>query len=504
MLQFFVRVWRRIYGYFCLVPQQPALLYCMKHIVLIVCIFFAAVGVGQPPDVFFSKFGGSEKEVGYSAIEIPYRKYAVIGTTTSFGVGGTDAYLILVDSMGKSQWQKTFGGPSTDVGKSIVYVDSDSGFVFVGYRSPQAGGYDVWAVRVDKDGNKIWEESYDFGEWEFGNECIRDGDGDIIICGSIDIGPYGEVDGLLMKVKMEDGSIIWSKMYGGSKEDELTRVSLDKNGHIIAGGNSSSYGDINSDFWFLKIDGSTGDSLMTTVMGNSNKAEWMYDFIIDNQDNFVLAGSYDTSALNVGKNVSYLYKVDSNFGFISDTIYDGKGNDEKFRAICTSKVVDYYILARSIYQTNGATDLQVMKLLYDYQFVDAKDHGDLKDDEGLHIISTSDNGVAISGYRSDDFTGQPDLYLLKLDLALTYAPIVSAVPSMESKSGSCYIYENRIFIRNPSLKSLKYTIFDVYGRSIAEGQAIDSVIILNPNLKTGIYVIIIDSEIPQRLKFQIN
>lgn len=57
-------------------------------------------------------------------------------------------------------WEKTFGGSGFDEGYCVQEA-SDGGYVIAGYTDYYgAGGYDVYLIRTDSDGNTLWEKTF--------------------------------------------------------------------------------------------------------------------------------------------------------------------------------------------------------------------------------------------------------------------------------------------------------------------------------------------------------
>jgi len=57
------------------------------------------------------------------------------------------------------EWYKAFGGTGGDRGQSVQQT-SDGGYVIGGITSSYgAGDYDVWVVRTDAEGNKLWDST---------------------------------------------------------------------------------------------------------------------------------------------------------------------------------------------------------------------------------------------------------------------------------------------------------------------------------------------------------
>lgn len=89
-------------------------------------------------------------------------------TEDNFGAG--DFWILKLDKTGKVEWQKTYGGSGDDRPKSVAYTDT--GYLVAGETtSPSSGnkkdnvkeGTDLWLMNLDKQGNELWQKSYNFG-----------------------------------------------------------------------------------------------------------------------------------------------------------------------------------------------------------------------------------------------------------------------------------------------------------------------------------------------------
>jgi hypothetical protein len=93
-------------------------------------------------------FGGVWCDYGRSVQQTDDGGYIVAGTTESFGAGNDDTYLIKTDASGNQQWSHTFGGSSNDFGYSVQQT-GDGGYIVAGYtESYGVGGSDVWLIRI--------------------------------------------------------------------------------------------------------------------------------------------------------------------------------------------------------------------------------------------------------------------------------------------------------------------------------------------------------------------
>jgi len=96
-------------------------------------------------------FGGSSNDLGYSVQQTSDGGYIIAGENKDYGVSYPDVYLIKTDASGNEEWSQTFGGSSTDVGKSVQQT-TDGGYILAGYASLYSpGDRDVWLIRLDAE-----------------------------------------------------------------------------------------------------------------------------------------------------------------------------------------------------------------------------------------------------------------------------------------------------------------------------------------------------------------
>jgi hypothetical protein len=128
-------------------------------------------------------FGGTDSDIAYSVQQTNDGGYILAGETDSFGAGLIDMFLVKTDSSGNEQWAKTFGGSGRDYCYSVQQTLS-GGYILAGYtRSYGAGDDDVWVVKTDSMGNKVWDETFGGTSSDVGYSIQQTTEGGYILTG---------------------------------------------------------------------------------------------------------------------------------------------------------------------------------------------------------------------------------------------------------------------------------------------------------------------------------
>ncbi|MEK6853048.1 MAG: hypothetical protein AABX59_04160, partial [Nanoarchaeota archaeon] len=198
-------------------------------------------------------FGGTTGyEIGYSVQQTSDGGYIISGATTSFGAINEDVYLIKTDSLGNKLWEKTFGGNGYDSGNSVQQT-SDGGYVIAGRTSSLgSGSYDFYLIKTDSQGNKQWEKVFGGSGSDSASSIKQISDGGYILAGWTSSFGMGSFDFYLIKTD-SSGNKLWEKTFGGINSDFSRSVGLTKDGGYIVAGTTSSFGSGGSDVYLIKV-----------------------------------------------------------------------------------------------------------------------------------------------------------------------------------------------------------------------------------------------------------
>jgi hypothetical protein len=203
-------------------------------------------------------FGGTFTDTSYGAIQVENNNYIIIGSSDSNDVdingnkGTYDFWILKLSEEGNLIWEKSFGGSQIDEARAIS-IASDGNYVIVGDTrsndidvSKNNGAADLWVIKISTEGNLIWEKSFGGSSFDVGRSINKTRDNGFIISGNSrsadgDISMnQGQNDAWVLKINA-NANLEWQKTIGGTDIDFAFDAVELNNGTIIAVGESSSH-----------------------------------------------------------------------------------------------------------------------------------------------------------------------------------------------------------------------------------------------------------------------
>jgi hypothetical protein len=307
-------------------------------------------------DTIWTKtFGGPGSETGVDVKQTTDNGYIVCGYSATGGPGGFDVWLLKTNSNGDTIWTNTYGGANNDFGNSVFQTDG-GGYVVIGStESYGAGGSDFWILQTDSAGDSLWSATYGGFYHEIAFEAQATSDGGFIIAGYKQLQGFSNSDVWLLKI-FNNGEIDWSQTYGGSYDELAYSVSETADAGYIASGYTRSYGSGADDLWLIKTD-IYGDTLWTKTFGLlSNEAG---NSVIETAEgDFVVCG-YTMSYSATGDMDLWMIKTDNSGYTLWSKNYGGTGAENGFAVI---EAFDGGLTACGLTSSYGAGDKDVWLL----------------------------------------------------------------------------------------------------------------------------------------------
>ncbi len=348
-------------------------------------------------------------------------------------------------------WNQCIGGTDDDDAFDIIKIDD--GYMVAGYtesndgdvNSGNHGAIDAWLLKLDLQGNILWERCYGGTSSDNFQRIFRDSEDNFLLTGmssstdgDISYNPYpGSSSTWIVKIDSL-GNIMWDRIVGGNATDQQWYAILTDDDGVLAYGRTASHdGDISVaygawDIWMIKL-------------SNEGEIEWDYtigtNFIDDgygvtqtSDGGYLCSGGCWVSEGTQGNlrcdayhdlAEAVLVKLDKDRNIEWQRCYGGSNHDV---IITVEELEDGYIF--SAYTDSGDGDLSyhygegdiwVVKTDFDGNIIWQKSYGGTKT-ESPHKLFLNENGdiVVFGTTDSNDIdvngnhSGNDDIWVIRL------------------------------------------------------------------------------------------
>lgn len=177
--------------------------------------------------IWENHFGNRYVDHAFDVVETDKGDFIVAGTkggfynptSTDFLNRDANIYIIKTNANGEELWEKTYGGTAHDWAKTIIKAPGGGYFVCGSTQSSGAGSFDIFLMKIDEEGNELWERTYGGEDFDYGESVGISTDNNLYIVGSsASYSGNFKPDFLLVKTNLE-GEQIWTKQFGGDGSD---------------------------------------------------------------------------------------------------------------------------------------------------------------------------------------------------------------------------------------------------------------------------------------------
>ncbi|MGG5211123.1 T9SS type A sorting domain-containing protein, partial [Chryseobacterium sp. MIQD13] len=157
---------------------------------------------------------------------------------------GYDFHVVKLNQQGEEIWEKYFSGQNHDYLSATVSTQ-EGGFILAGTsysskgldkKEDSKGGSDIWLIRLNEFGDELWQKTLGSASDEEARSVIQSTDLGYFVAGNIQNSKkgYGSKDVLITKLD-KDGKELSQIVLGGKGLDEVEKIIPTKDGGALLG-----------------------------------------------------------------------------------------------------------------------------------------------------------------------------------------------------------------------------------------------------------------------------
>jgi hypothetical protein len=237
------------------------------------------------------QWGGQGNDIPHGIATDTVGNVYVVGSTSSFGNGLTQIFLLKYDTEGELQFSQIWG-TSNSFGNGVA-VDNLGNIYVVGTIGYVGGaGSQIVLLKYDASGNLLSEKTVGgANQNSYGTGVAVDSGGNVYVTGyTYSLGPTPGISAVILLKYDPTGNLLFQKTWGGKQNDVATGITVDIDGNVYLTGYTKSHSvtpGVPSAF-LLKFD-QAGNLLFQRVWGG-NRGDFGYGVAVDMGENAYVTG----------------------------------------------------------------------------------------------------------------------------------------------------------------------------------------------------------------------
>jgi hypothetical protein len=340
--------------------------------------------------------------------------YAITGFKTCSTLFCLDFCLLKLDSLGNQEWVRIYDAYGADDNAYAIVQTKDSGFVMAGVsQTPPNLASNVRLLKVDKNGNKLWDRNYGGLGEQFGFDVEQTFDGGFILATLQDTSGVSNGNQVELIKTDSSGIIEWQKQYYNVGDGQAQAVKqTSDSGYVVTGVVVNMLSPTSGEDIFLLKTDKNGDTLWTKFYGNQG-SERGEDVMVASDGNFVIAG-HTQGFFNSNQIAAYIIKTNP----MGDTLWTKvveNGDQNGVYSVIEDVNKNYVFTGVTSISLPPFSDFYLLKMdssgnkIFEKQF----QYQANANDDAQAITLAKDGGYAMCGKTAS--TGLTQVYIVKTD-----------------------------------------------------------------------------------------
>jgi hypothetical protein len=353
-------------------------------------------------------FGGTAGDWSYAMTGTRDGGLAAAGRTESKGAGREDVWVVRIDGDGNRLWDRAFGGAAADRARAIVET-GDGGFVVAGAtESKGAGEFDVWVLKLDARGELLWDRHFGGPGADWASAVVETRDGGYAVAAYTQDTLATPFDAWILKLDGR-GKLLWERRFGGAAEEWASAIDETAAGGLAVAGHTESKGAGSADAWVLELD-ADGRLVRERTFGGADR-DYATAIAATGDGGLLVAGP--TSSRGAGLVDAWVARLAPDGGVAWERTFGGTSDDWP-RAVLPLAGGGFAVSGYTMSRGAGEYDMWVFGLAADGTLAWEDSFGGPANEWARSLVAMPDGGLAMSGDTWSQGAGLSDVWVVRI------------------------------------------------------------------------------------------